>query len=278
MYPFLHIFNITISVYWLMILISLLAGFISLYHLGIKEGFKPKLLINAWLCIIMFGLLGGRIGFLLMDISNLKHPLDLLNFKDGGMLHSGALIVAFGACYIYLITQKANPLKFGDAVAPFIALNFGIIKIACLLHGCCFGGITVLPWAITFPVNSPAFNKHLSSGLIHSNAVCSLPVHPTQIYLIIMSFAIFFFLLLIYKKKKFNSQIFIIFIFLFATGRFFIEFTADSQRITGPFSIIHIISIIMIIAGLLYIYFYNKNTWGLKDYLMSNHEKDSFTI
>jgi phosphatidylglycerol:prolipoprotein diacylglycerol transferase len=37
-------------------------------------------------------------------------------------------------------------------------------RVGCLLNGCCFGGVCNLPWAITFPWNSPAHVHQVQAG------------------------------------------------------------------------------------------------------------------
>jgi phosphatidylglycerol:prolipoprotein diacylglycerol transferase len=61
-------------------------------------------------------------------------------------------------------------------------VGVAIGRIGCLLHGCDFGAVSDLPWAVTFPQGAPAWDRHVELGLIARSAPRSLPVHPSQLY------------------------------------------------------------------------------------------------
>jgi phosphatidylglycerol:prolipoprotein diacylglycerol transferase len=55
-------------------------------------------------------------------------------------------------------------------------------------------------------------------------------LHPTQLYESFVMLAVFFFLLWLHKKKKFNGQVILAYVVLYATVRFLIEFVRDDPR------------------------------------------------
>jgi hypothetical protein len=71
-------------------------------------------------------------------------------------------------------------LAFADTVAPAVGLAIFIIRIGCLLGGCCFGAATDFPLAITFPPAARVFQWQVSEGLIAPDDPHSLPVHPLE--------------------------------------------------------------------------------------------------
>src|SRR5215813_8931930 len=99
-----------------------------------------------------------------------------------GFRYPGGLLAAL------LVLPLARPLLgtpipvLADAIAPAIALAMAVVRVGCLLQGCCFGSVTSLPWGIRFPANSPAWNAHLERGWIGLDSAASLPVHPLQVY------------------------------------------------------------------------------------------------
>ncbi|MGC4005305.1 MAG: prolipoprotein diacylglyceryl transferase [Pirellulales bacterium] len=58
-----------------------------------------------------------------------------------------------------------------DLAAPSMALGQALGRIGCFMNGCCFGGPCELPWAVTFPEQSPAFVQELENGQLYPGGV-----------------------------------------------------------------------------------------------------------
>jgi len=84
---------------------------------------------------------------------------------------------------------------------------------------------------VHFPGGSPASEAQHKTGELASMMSQSLPVHPTQIYESAASFAIAAFLILnLHGKKRYDGQIFLAFVGLYATVRFLLEFVRADDR------------------------------------------------
>jgi phosphatidylglycerol:prolipoprotein diacylglycerol transferase len=67
--------------------------------------------------------------------------------------------------------------------------------------------------------------------LLEQPSDASLPVHPTQLYESVASLLIAVFLTLyLHSRKKYDGQLFIAFMALYAGARFLIEFFRDDDR------------------------------------------------
>jgi prolipoprotein diacylglyceryltransferase len=82
------------------------------------------------------------------------------------------------------------PLEIGDKVALILPLSMAAGRTGCLFAGCCFGTVTKSPLAIVYAAGAPAYNIHLSSGLIGQGSANSLAVHPVPLYEILFSIII----------------------------------------------------------------------------------------
>jgi len=72
--------------------------------------------------------------------------------------------------------------RFGDAVIIAAPLALIGIRVGCFLNGCCFGKLSHVPWAISFPEGSLALAYQLKRGMVPAGSAWSLPVHPLQLY------------------------------------------------------------------------------------------------
>jgi phosphatidylglycerol:prolipoprotein diacylglycerol transferase len=83
----------------------------------------------------------------------------------------------------YLRWKRAPVLSYLDAGASCAGLGIFVARWSCFLAGDDFGRITALPWGISYPPGSHAFDAHVSAGILPPSAALSLPTHPVQLYL-----------------------------------------------------------------------------------------------
>lgn len=76
-----------------------------------------------------------------------------------------------------------------DAVAVPLGVVVFFSRLGCLLAGCDFGRPTNLPFAIAYGTNTPALAAQRAAGLVPSDALHALPVHPTQAYEMVVGVA-----------------------------------------------------------------------------------------
>ncbi|MGC4065862.1 MAG: prolipoprotein diacylglyceryl transferase [Polyangiaceae bacterium] len=133
--------------------------------------------------------------------------------------------------YFRLKRDRFPFLRAADMAGFAIPLGLAFGRMGCLLAGCCFGRPFEGPWGISFPKFSPASDKQAQLGLLPSSAHESLAVHPTQLYESASALAIAAFLLLwFHPRKRYDGQVFLAFVALYATARFIIEFLRSDDR------------------------------------------------
>ena len=152
-------------------------------------------------------------------------------FWAGGLTYYGGFLGASAAAW-YLMKRDRFPFwKAADMAGMVIPIGLGFGRMGCLLAGCCFGTPTSARWAMTFPSHSPASESQFKAGLLGSPFESSLPVHPTQVYESLASFAIAAVLILfLHGRKRYDGQIFLGFVALYALARFVIEFFRSDDR------------------------------------------------
>ena len=164
------------------------------------------------------------------------HPTEVdcfawAKFWAGGLTYYGGFLGASAAGW-YLLKRDRFPFwKAADMAGLVIPIGLGFGRMGCLLAGCCFGTPTQARWAMVFPSHSPASESQFKAGLLPSPFEPSLAVHPTQAYESAASFAIAAVLILVlHGRKRYDGQVFLAFVALYALARFVIEFFRNDDR------------------------------------------------
>ncbi len=252
MYPILiKIGPFVIYMYGVMVALGFVAGLFLALGRAKKEGIDENIVFDIALYSMIAGLVGGRIVEVLINFQYYRYNLlDIFKIWRGGLTFYGGFIAAIITGMVFLYKKHVPAWKVADIFAPSIALGHAIGRIGCFFAGCCYGRPTDFFLGVTF--NHPA-----------SLAPLGVSVHPTQLYESFLNFVIFFLLFLYYKKKKFDGQIFSLYVIMYASVRFCIEFIRNDPR--GPlfFSIFSISQIIalgfMVIAISMFWKLKNKN-------------------
>lgn len=130
----------------------------------------PDMILSFGITSLIFGLIGTRVFYFIQKWDNLENPswyerfMWIINVNEGGLVVYGGIIGGTLAAIIYTRVKKMPLLATLDIGAPALALAIAIGRIGCLLNGCCYGGISDVPWAITFPAHSPAHEHQLLDG------------------------------------------------------------------------------------------------------------------
>ncbi|HMO83838.1 MAG TPA: prolipoprotein diacylglyceryl transferase, partial [Lacipirellulaceae bacterium] len=102
---------------------------------------------------------------------------NVLAFTEGGLVVYGAFAGAMAGFALCMWRRKLPALAIADIVAPGMMVGLALGRVGCLLNGCCYGGESTLPWAVTFPREnapqslSPLFVDQASSGRFHGFAL-----------------------------------------------------------------------------------------------------------
>lgn len=191
-------------------------------------GIEVSPMLGIW---AMFGSLAGAHGFFIAQYGDLRDLWRAFFVWEGGLVFYGGLFGGLAATAIYLKLCKVPFLNAADSAAPYLAAGEAIARVGCLLNGCCWGAVCNLPWAISFPPDSPAFARHVADhGLAHT-AAHSLPVHPTQLYMVIGLTVIFGALHRALFRERPAGLVFFGYVILYGMLRFLVELVrGDSAR------------------------------------------------
>ena len=164
-----------------MLLVAVTAGMAVAVWQARREGFDPEVIYSAGFWMFLWAVVGARLFYVVQKwdqfvSENWQVTLGkVLNFTEGGLVVYGALVGGMAAGLVYTYRHRLPTLALADLIAPSLVLGLSIGRIGCLMNGCCYGGISDLPWSITFPQKasrrghgeSPPYDYQHRTGLLH---------------------------------------------------------------------------------------------------------------
>jgi phosphatidylglycerol---prolipoprotein diacylglyceryl transferase len=140
-------------------------------HQGERLGIDPEQIMTLAFWMFALGIVGARI-FYVIEYWESRFAMEswsltlkeIVNFPQGGLVIYGALIGACIAFVLYCYRYRQPPLALADLIAPSMMAGLALGRIGCLLNGCCYGGETDRPWAVTFPRDSVPYIDQIASG------------------------------------------------------------------------------------------------------------------
>jgi len=209
--------------YGVMVAVGFLIGLWRAVRAAKRKGIEPSFVIDAALYILLTGVLGARIVYVLHEWSYYHdHLAEIPKIWDAGLSFYGALAAGVLTAYVYTRRKRVSFVRFVDLLSPSAALGYAFARIGCFLNGCCYGTPTNLPWAVVF--HDP-----------FTRTTCTPPSHPTQLYLALTSLVIFAILVWIDRKGYRDGTVFASYLALYSGTRFLIEFLRAGERISlGP--------------------------------------------
>jgi phosphatidylglycerol---prolipoprotein diacylglyceryl transferase len=217
MFPVLfRIGNFSFYAYGAALAVAFAAGVLILLLGARREGLPEEKLIDMCLWIIVAALVGSRLLYILIEWPTyVAEPLSIFAVRSGGLSFHGGLAFGIGTGLWYTRRHRLPQGKTADLVAPPLALGYAIVRIGCLMSGCCFGRPSPVPWALPSAYLDPTLR------------------HPTQIYAFLAALLIFAILLYRRKKTRFHGQLFLEFVLLYSVYRFIIEFYREVSVFAG---------------------------------------------
>lgn len=259
MLPNITIFGIDIAGYGLMISIGIV--FLAIYLIyQLRKYHVSEKKIDKF---IIVGAISGAFFYLAASFfDDLWHSIEYYQtygewkWVEYGITFSGGLIGGVLAFIILILIffrkEKYNLGFYCDVAAPGIVLAHAWGRIGCFLGGCCYGAPTDSWLGVIFPPGSDA-------AQVYGYGVKVLPTMLFESAFLFILFVVLFFFV---KKHHMNY-----YLISYGVFRFLIEYLRGDDRGASFFNFLspsQLISVLMIIVGVLLIFFSDK----IKDWLM----------
>lgn len=165
--------GLPIRSYGVMLLLAVLSGTALAVQRAKRMGLHPDMGISVAFWMFVPGIIGARVFYVTeywsqFQRSDLLSTVGaLLNVAEGGLVVYGSLIGGLLGLVAFSLKYRLPLLAVGDLLAPCFMLGLALGRIGCLLNGCCFGGLCILPWAVTFPAGSPPYEAQVMRGQMY---------------------------------------------------------------------------------------------------------------
>lgn len=236
MYPVLfRIGDFDITTFGVLVALGALAG-LWMYGRELERSGLPATAVDAALGGVLGGLVGAK---LLWSIEHAGDgPMLSLLLSRGGLSWFGGLIGGVGTATVLLRRNRVPLLPAIAAAAPALAIGHAIGRIGCFLVGDDYGRPSELPWAVAFPEGLPP---------------TVVPVHPTQLYEAAALVMLAWLLIRWRRRGLADASVLGRYFVLAGAIRFAIEFVRVNDRVAGPLTLAHLISLALVCCGAIFL-------------------------
>ena len=240
-----------ISIRWYGVFLALGIGLAILVVIKLfkKNNIPIDLVFSLTSYLIITGLIGARLGYIFFyqPLFYFNNPKEIIFINHGGLSSHGMALGIIIVLFLWFKFKKINKNTIDLLIIP-IPIVAGFIRLGNFFNNEILGRTTNLTWAV--------------DGR-----------HPVQIYELLIAFSIF--LILYFLYRKFNNQLPVLFItalfiFLYFSSRFAIEFLKEYQIFNSGLTMGQYLSIPFIIWSILWL------LWLLKPTLCKNNAIASF--
>ena len=237
----LHWNFISIRWYGVLLTLGILFTVLLIIKLFKKNNYTAEQAMDLSIWLIIGGLIGARFGEILFyePTYYFSHPLEMIFINHGGLSSHGMTLGLIITFFIYIKIKKINWKKILELIIIPLPILIIFIRLGNFTNSEIIGRATNLPWGIKFP------RAELEPFLRH----------PSQIYEGLIALFIFIILYFVYKKYWYRLPalfIFHLFLFLYFSSRFLIEFVKEYQTLSSGLTMGQWLSLPFIIWSLTY--------------------------
>ena len=257
------------SGYGVALVLAFSLGWLIIARESSRRGFDSSIAGQIVLAAAVGGFFGSKLYYAVLLSS---HP----NINSGGYGFWGGLV---GAACAYLILMRLNRVSFFrhlDAVGIAVAAGYSVGRTGCWATGDDYGIPWNSPLAVRFPEGLPPttaanmlrfFGEASTPG---TPALTVISVHPTQLYEVLLGFAMFLILWRMRDHHHRDGWLFGMYATLAGAERFAIEFVRAKPGVLAfGLSAAQLVALAVMLTGLVLIYRCRRHT-GIATYQASS--------
>ena len=217
---------------------------------------KKETIIDMAPYVIIFGLLGARLYYCLMDYHfYMRFPTEILAIRHGGMSIHGAIIGGLIGLLIFAKRSKISAKLLCDISSVGLALGQAIGRWGNFFNSEAYGRPTDLPWKLFI---QPQYRQipYLDNAYYH----------PAFLYESILDLIIFGILIYFLKSKKYkkDGNLALIYLMLYSLVRILVESVRiDSVRYVYGIPVATVMSAGIILVSVVLLFLNNRKKQNL---------------
>ena len=228
----------SIAYYGIVIAIGMIAGFYMASWQAKRLNQNSEVILDLALWDIFFSIIGARIYYVIFSWDYYcEHPMEIFNIRGGGMAIYGGVIAGVLTTFIFAKVKKLSFGELTDAASSGLLVGQIFGRWGNFFNREVFGGYTDNLFAMQLKqsqVRSSDVNADLLKHLVDIDGVKYIQVHPTFLYESIWNLLVLVVILFCTKKRKFKGQLFLMYLFGYGLGRFWIEgIRVDQLKLFG---------------------------------------------
>lgn len=288
-FPNLHIFledvgknimigDFAIAYYGIIIGLGMIAGVLLATHLAKKSGQNPDDYYDIALYAIIFAVIGARLYYVAFQWEYYSQDLSrIFNIREGGLAIYGGVIAAVITVFVFTRVKKLNFGLVTDTAGPGLILGQCIGRWGNFFNREAFGGYSDNLFAMQLPVSavrSSEITAELRENMIVLDGISYIQVHPTFLYESLWNLCLLILLLVYWKHRKFNGEIFLLYLFGYGIGRFWIESLRTDQLLLPGigYPVSQALAACMAVGSLTYIIMKRKRLKGQEEQKNEKYE------
>ncbi|MCI5481314.1 MAG: prolipoprotein diacylglyceryl transferase [Lachnospiraceae bacterium] len=200
-----------------------------------RTGQDPETYLDLAMIAVILSIIGARVYYVIFAWDMYKdNLLDIFNIRKGGLAIYGGVLTAIITVYVFARVKK---LSFGlllDTAGLGLVLGQVIGRWGNFFNREAFGGYTDSLLAMQLPVSavrSSDISADLAAHIMNVGGIDYIQVHPTFLYESLWNLCLLIFLIWYSNRKKFNGEVFLLYLFGYGIGRFWIEGLRTDQLI-----------------------------------------------
>ena len=223
----IDLFGIEIAYYGIIIGTAILLGFWIAAREAKRTGQNPENYLDMGIIGVIAGIVGARLYYVIFSWDMYKdNLLDIFNLREGGLAIYGGVIAAVISVLVLAKVKHLSAPQIFDTIAMALLNGQMLGRWGNFFNREAFGGYTDSLFAMRLPldaVRSSDVTEQMRRHIERIDGVSYIQVHPTFLYESLWCMVLLIILFAYRKHKKYEGEVFLMYLFGYGLGRFWIE-------------------------------------------------------
>ena len=223
----IDLFGIEIVYYGIIIGTAILLGFWIAAREAKRTGQNPENYLDMGIIGVIAGIVGARLYYVIFSWDMYKdNLLDIFNLREGGLAIYGGVIAAVISVLVLAKVKHLSAPQIFDTIAMALLNGQMLGRWGNFFNREAFGGYTDSLFAMRLPldaVRSSDVTEQMRRHIERIDGVSYIQVHPTFLYESLWCMVLLIILFAYRKHKKYEGELFLMYLFGYGLGRFWIE-------------------------------------------------------